>query len=696
MPHPMLRLPPSGMPIPSAHTVRWLIACLLAAAWLFGGEATARTVQARMARVTTAVAVLEDVRVQLDWPAQASQGLLRVQAVRVDAPELGYRFRDLAWQCPLVRQGARWRCDGEVRAGRSAPLRLAIDLDETRTDARIGRRDSALALHRDAAAPDLTRIDLTRVPLLWAQALLAQAWEQGRVKSGTIDGTLTVDAPSRAPMRVAGPVHLRGVAFETPDGTIAGENVAAQAQVDAVIGETMRVQLDGHLLGGDMLFGNAYLALQRRSVAVTVDAVQRVDGGWQFPRLRWQDDGILAVEGSAAMTPDASLQALDLRARSQDLAPLREGYLTGFLGLAGLADLQLRGAADVRVRFEDSVLHEADFVAHAVAIDDPQGRFRFEGLEGDVRFSSGVSSPAIDSELRWLGGALHGLSFGQARLPFRSSDGVLSLREAVAVPMLGGQAAIDHLQLRPPSGGQGLDIRFGLELERLDMGALSAALGWPAFTGELTGHIPEARYADDRLEFQGGLSVELFGGTVQVSSLAMERPFGVAPTLSADIAFNDLDLEALTGVFGFGAISGKLDGSIQHMRLLDWQPVAFDAELHTDRAAARARDVRQRISQRAVQDLSSVSDASFMTSLQSQLLGVFDDFGYRRIGIRCRLNDEICEMDGLGSAGPGFIIVEGSGVPRLSVVGFNRRVDWPTLLERLEAAGKGDVKPVFE
>jgi hypothetical protein len=40
--------------------------------------------------------------------------------------------------------------------------------------------------------------------------------------------------------------------------------------------------------------------------------------------------------------------------------------------------------------------------------------------------------------------------------------------------------------------------------------------------------------------------------------------------------------------------------------------------------------------------------------------------------------------------------VAGSGLPRLTVVGFNRRVDWPTLVERLGAIGKGDVKPVVE
>ncbi len=228
---------------------------------------------------------------------------------------------------------------------------------------------------------------------------------------------------------------------------------------------------------------------------------------------------------------------------------MRDGYLTGFLGLAGLADLQLRGAADLRLRVEDGTLHDAFFKPHVVAIDDPRGRFDFAGLEGDLRFSS---SAAVDSELRWSGGRLHGLDFGAARLPFASGDGQLRLREAVPMQMLGGTATFDHLLLRPPSAGQGLEIRFGLTLDRLDIAQLAHALEWPAFTGELTGHIPEARYADDRLDFEGGLAVELFGGHVQVSSLSMERPFGVAPTLSSDIAFEDIDLESLTGVLGFG------------------------------------------------------------------------------------------------------------------------------------------------
>ncbi|RPE77093.1 hypothetical protein [Vulcaniibacterium tengchongense] len=674
--------------------LRFLLGCLLLVAAATASEAAARSAQARIARVSTAVATLDGVRVRLDWPAQAREGVLSLQAARVEAPELGYRFHDLQWRCPLRRDGARWRCEGDVRAGRGRPLRLAIELDDARTAARLHDRRSAIRLRRDAATPELTRIELARVPLAWAQALLAQAWAAPRLSAGSVDGRLDVIAPSGADLRVEGPLRIDGAALDTPDGRVAAEGVGAAVELRARFGErATRVGVAGAVRGGELLFGNAYLALQRRRVAFALEAERDGEGPWRLPRLHWDDPGVLRVDGRAVLGADAGLRALDVGAAMPDLRALRDGYLSGFLGVAGLADLRLAGAAAARLRYDAGALHEFDLRLDGVAVDDPQGRFRVADLAGDVRFSSAES---LRSELRWQGGELHGLDFGAARLPLLGERGELRLADEVAVPLLGGRARLAHMRLRPPADGRGLELNFGLDLERLDIARLAAALQWPPFAGELTGHIPQARYADDRLEFEGGLAVHLFGGAVQVSSLAMERPFGVAPTLSADIAFDDIDLQSLTGVLGFGSITGKLDGEVAGLRLVDWTPVAFDARLRTDRAAARRAGVRQRISQRAVQDLSSVSDASFMGSLQARLIGLFDDFGYARLGIGCRLAEQVCEMDGLGSAGPGFIIVAGAGLPRLSVIGFNRRVDWPTLLERLAAAGSGDVKPVFE
>ncbi len=680
------------IPLPSLRACA--LGLVLLGMSIAGGEAQARSATARIARVVTPAATLEGVRVRLDWPASAASGELRLQAARLDAPDLGYRFRDVDWRCPLQRDGrGGWRCDGTVRSGRGAPFRLAIDIDDAGTDARLVRGDSSIAVRRDARTPDVTRIDLARVPLAWTQALLAPAWPDARLTGGDGDAEFRLATPSGGPVRLSGPLRLRGLSLDTPDGTIAAQGLGARLKVDVTFGPRTVVDLQGQLIGGEALFGTTYLALEQRPVDVSLRAEALAGGGWAIPRFAWSDGGLLRATGSARIGDGGGLDALTMQARSDDLSTLRDGYLSGWLGSAGLSALQLRGSADANLTVAGSALQTAELALHDADVDDPDGRFVFDGLDGEVRFSGGAP---VDSALRWRSGALYGLAFEGSRLAFSSADGLLRLREPARVPILGGTATFDHLSLRPRAGERGMELEFGLSLDELDVGQLAKTLDWPAFTGELTGVIPSARYANDQLQFDGGLSMGVFGGQVQVSALAMERPFGVAPTLSADVAFNDLDLEALTGVFGFGAITGRLDGTLAGVRLVDWTPVAFNAELHSDRDAARRARVRQRISQRAVQNISSVGDASFVTSLQGQLIGLFDDFGYRRIGISCALADEVCTMDGLGSAGEGFIIVEGSGLPRLTVVGFNRRVDWPTLLERLAAVGSGDVKPVVE
>lgn len=701
-----------------------ILVLLLALAWPAATSARAadapRVAQLRIAKATTAVATMRDVRVRLAWRAGETHGDLQVDVGVLDAPDLGYRYRDLRWQCPLSRAvNGGWRCEGAVRSGRAKPLRLAIALDGADVDAALRDGRAALTVTRRAATPDLTTVDLARVPLAWAQALLAQAWPDGQLKAGTLDGRLRVHAPERAPLRVEGRLALAGAALDTPDATIAAQDVGARLDIDYRSSNSgtpralSTVALDGELRGGELLFGSAYVALPDSPVGLHVDARREGEAGWTLPAFEWRDGDVLQATGSAAFTGDASLQSLDVSLHAADLAPWRERYLSGWLGLAGLGDLDLRGALDAELAIADGALQRADARLHDVALADGQGRFRFAGLDGDVRFSGGAP---VDSALRWRDGQLYGLDFAAATLPLRSEAGELRLREPVTVPAFGGNLRFEGLVLRPPAGGEGMRVGFGLDIDRLDLGAIAKALGLPAFEGQLSGTIPDARYAGETLEFGGGLDVQLFGGTVHVSQLSLERPFGVAPSLGADLAIDDLDLHALTGVFDFGSIDGKLDGRIDGLRLVDWTATAFDAELHTDAAAAKRAGVGQRISQRAVQDISSVGDASFVASLQGRLIALFDDFGYRRIGISCRLANEVCAMDGLHAAGPpaaapppgalaaldtarsapGFTIVEGAGLPRLTVVGYNRLVDWPTLLERLTAAGKGDVAPVVQ
>lgn len=668
-----------------------LLLCLCLGALLAPAWASARVAQLRAERVTTAVGTLAQVRLRLDWPEGAAAGELQLWAGRVDAPDLGYRFRDLHWRCPL-RRTARggWQCEGELREGGAAPLRLALAFDAATSHASLARGDARLALDRNAAAPDLTRFDLRAVPLAWAQALLAQAWPQGRLKAGTLDGQLQLATPARAPLRVEGTLRLRGAGFENADSSIVGEGLGGELRLDYRNSAGLaQVAVAGELRGGEFLAGNTYVALPATPVGLRVEAARRGDAGWQLPRIEWRDGDALAASASATLAPDGSLDTLDVKARSADMAPLRPRYLSGWMGLVGLGDVDLHGAIDIDARMAGGQLAGIDARLHGVDLRDPAGRFVFDGLRGDLRYSAGAP---VGSALQWDGGQLYGLAFGPARLPFASADGALRVGGAVDMPMLGGQLGLRDVIIRPPQDGAGADIRFGMRLAGIDFGKVSQALGLPPFQGRLDGDLPHVHYANDRIDFDGGLSLGLFDGRVAFSSLALERPFGSAPSLSADVAMDDLDLLRLTEVLGFGSITGRLDGRIDGLRLVDWTPVAFNARFVTDAKPG----VRQRISQRAVQDISSVGDASFITSLQGQLIGLFSDFGYRRIGIGCRLENQICTMSGLRSAGNAFTIVEGKGIPRLDVVGFNRAVDWPTLVERLVAAGKGDVAPVVD
>ena len=674
--------------LPRMPILRALLAVLFATL-VVAMPAQARSAHARIARVASPVGTMAGVRVDLDWPAGATQGTLRLRAERVDAPDLGFRFASLDWRCVLRRDGwSRWQCEGPAQTT-AGTMRLAVDIDEKGLDAELVRGPSRISVERRGDARDPTRVDLTAIPLAWLHGLLAKAWPQGQLKAGEGDARLRITTPADG-LRIAGPLALRGVAFDTPDGTIAAEGMSAQLDLDMLLGDTDRVALRGRLGGGEALFGSAYLAMSGRMADVAIEAEQRGACCWRIPRFDWRDDGVLQAGGAVEFGPDTALRSMQAQLRSDDLSRLRDPYLSGWLGAAGLGDLALRGALQARIALRNGELESLDGTLSGVDVDDPRGRFALHGLGGDMRFSA---AGPVDSRLSWDSGHVYELGFGEATLPMRSEQGRLAFASPVDIPMLGGRLHFDHLAVQPPAGGVGASAEFGLDVQSLDIGELSKALGLPAFTGELSGRIPNARYSAQQLVFDGGLSMALFGGRLDVSALSMERPLGVAPTLSADIAFDDIDLESLTGVLGFGSITGKLDGRIGGLRLVDWEPVTFDASLRTE----RHRGVRQRISQRAVQDLSSVGDASFVSSLQSQLIGLFDDFAYSALGIDCRLADGVCQMGGLDARGPdSFTIVRGGGIPWLTVVGINRRVDWPTLVERLVAVGKGDAKPVVD
>lgn len=652
-------------------------------------EALARELRVAIGRVDAGAARAEAVAMRLSTGVSDADPVgLTVEAGRVEMPALALRVDRVAWTCERVLSLEPLACDGALRIRGRAAGRLAVDLSEARTQAHWSQGRRSIRVDKDVASP--WRVAAQRIPLAWLEDFAKQLWADGRLGAGTVSGRLTV--PDGTPdTRADAELRLDGLAFDTPDGLFAGAGLTvpltlryATTPASATAPERTRITLRGALKAGELLVSPVYLAVPAAGVGLQLDAESLPDGGWRLSHWQWEDADALTAAGDASLDAAGNVIALAARWRSPDLAALRRGYLDGVLAPAGFGELQLAGQGRGAFGFDAEGLSALDVdLREGIAID-PKGRFSLAGLDGGVRWSR--DSTVTNSRFAWRAAALYGIGIEAGQLDFRSSEGQLALAAPLRTGMLGGHLRLDRLVWRPARGEAPLRIEMGLALDALDLGSLSQRLGWPDFEGTIGGTLPNALYERNRVSFEGGLAMQLFGGEVRIDDLALERPFGVAPSLAANVRFQDIDLAPLTGAFGFGEITGRLDGRIRDLRLIDWTPVAFDARLLTDRNWEGSR----RISQRAVQDISDLGGSGLVAGLQARLLRAFDDFGYDRIGIGCMLKDNRCAMTGLKKRGDGYVIIDGRGLPRIEVVGFRRSVDWPTLVSRLKDATEGD------
>jgi hypothetical protein len=229
-------------------------------------------------------------------------------------------------------------------------------------------------------------------------------------------------------------------------------------------------------------------------------------------------------------------------------------------------------------------------------------------------------------------------------------------------------------------------MTFALDanLVPLSLQRLSRAFGWPEFGGQLGGRISDLKLQDGVLTLSTTLQARVFDGRLEVSDLRLEDPFGAWPRLYSSIGIFNLDLEQVTSAFSFGRITGRLSGYVNELVLFNWMPVEFDARLYTppeDRS-------RHRISQRAVQNIGNLGGggAGVGAALSSGAMSFFDEFNYAKLGISCRLEKEVCLMDGVDPApNGGYYLVKGRGLPRINVIGNAPQVDWPRLVAQIQA-----------
>ncbi len=660
----------------------WLLPALLL--WACSALQPARADMLLAARSISLPGVrLQDVSLRLAPGASGGIGL-QLRAAQADVPAAGWRKLGLVIQGQLQRDAAlHWVFDGGAQlagapGGAISNARLNMQLSEAANTLLVnilqGTAHASAAMPLDQ--PSHAQISLKNFPVNWLQGLLGTVWS-GRLGGGKLNAELALDVRASG-VHSSGEFTLAGGAFDTPAGTLAAQGLAASGRftLDSTRSPT-NLDLDASLRGGQLLLGPIFARLPGHAVQLGLHA-ELQHGAVALSRLRITDPDALQLDGSLAFDAKSNLRQLTLDRLHASFPAAYRRYGAAWLGTLGLAGLTTAGELSAAIDLRADGLRSFSFHTDGLDLASGAGQFAVSKLRGGLDWALRGERPA--TTLGWRRLQVYRVPNGAAEAHWQSRDGALMLQQPLVIPLLKGQLRVASLDWRP-ADAKGQRLTTSLALSGGDMAAFSQAMGWPAFPGTLAGAVPSLRWVDDRLDLQGGLSANVFGGFADFTQLSLQQPFGPSPVLSGDLSLRQLDLGAITSVFDFGSISGRLDGSVQGLRLVGWSPVAFQARLLAGDGG--------RISQRAVNNLTSVGGGGVAAGLQGVVLKWFKTFGYKRIGLNCTLQAAVCQMSGLDADADGYTIVEGSGLPRLRVIGHQTRVDWPTLVSRLLEAIHG-------
>ena len=396
--------------------------------------------------------------------------------------------------------------------------------------------------------------------------------------------------------------------------------------------------------------------------------------------------GIGQAEISGALRwADRGIETLEVRARDLDTAELYGQILKPVLEQTMLASLEMAGRADASASWRNGQLQAFDVALRNFDVEDQKGRFAFYKVNARVPWTL---ESASEANIRYAGGSLLKMRLGQTSLAATLNGYSLTAPE-LKLPLLDGELKLSDVS------AAFLNRRWhwhlAAALSPISMQEFSHAAGWPSMEGQISAMIPMVTYSGGNMSVDGAMLFKAFDGTIAVTNLQMQDPLGLAPRLAADVQMRDMDLGMLTKTFSFGAMTGKLDVDVDGLELSRWQPVTFDAYVRSS-----AGKYPRKISQRAVENISALGGAGAAAAIQRSFLRFFKQFNYARIGLSCRLRNGVCAMDGIKPAQAGYVIVEGSGIPAITVLGYNRSVSWTELLSRVKRITQGNAKPVIK
>ena len=641
---------------------------------------------------------------------------LAVKAVRIRGVAATGPLSGFAMDCPAFRvAGDEIRCergrltgalgslgvqDSSFRARRLEDGGLRLAFDSFGIAGGRGPLELSVDGARWSATASLEDLDVGKL------AAVAKPWvalPEGMTFGGRAGGDFRATGTGNL-LRTAGAnIEFASLDFADEAGVLAGEKLAGKLSIEATADASSLLPARGRL---ELTAGQAYsepVFLDFGAHGAALDFAGVLDSAkarFAADTFALDHHATLQAGGSATIdfAGEAFLPTARIRIERLALAEALPVYAQPFLVDSAFKDASGGGTLSGTIDIDSGLPTRVALDFDAASFESPAASVGLEGVNGTLRWFDDATRSAlagtIDDELfvsrlSWDSGRLWGLELGPATLPFATTGRHFRVLEPVTLPVFDGGLAIDALRVRH-AGTAEMYVRFDANIEPISVALLSRAFGWPEFQGTLAGSIPGLQLREGVVTLDGNLEAHVFDGRVLVRDLRLQDPIARFPRLYASIGVDNLDLALVTRTFEFGMITGRLSGYVSGLETFGWMPEAFDAFLFTP----VTDESRHRISQRAVTNLSSIgggSGGSVAAALQGGFLRFFDDFNYDRIGLSCRLANDVCIMGGVEPAPAGYYIVKGAGLPRIDVIGSQTRVAWTRLVRQLATIMESEI-----
>ena len=479
-------------------------------------------------------------------------------------------------------------------------------------------------------------------------------------------------------------ILLNGASFTDEAGLHAGEKLvgniklAAKKANDIWRWNGLISWTQGELFWQPFYFGKAGNAFE-------------ISGTFKQPMLNIENAGLLVNEvGKMSATAQINTQTKTLEnvkvnAQNVDFAGLYNVFLKPKLEKSAFGNLEVSGKANWQ--FEVKNLQPTRFELNLTDanIEDKNSKFGFSHINAHIPWDY---DEARNISLGYKSGHLLKLALGETNLNAEVNRYALTSPQ-LTLPVLDG--ALNFEDVSAAWLGENWVWHLRMDLKPITMNQFSKALGWPEMKGKIDGQIPLITYANKQLNMDGAMQFNAFKGSVSMNDLRIDDPLGVVPRLYANLDMRDIDLGDLTRTFNFGAIEGKLEGKVTDLQLENWKPVNMNANIQT----MDGKHLKK-ISQRAVENITALGGEGTAAALQRTFLRFFKEFNYEKIGMSCKLRQDVCEMGGVESTPSGYIIVKGKGVPTVNVNGFTQKVSLSDLIGRMKRITDTNTKVIVK